>query len=230
MSDVTMRLELVAVPVSDVDRAKDFYVRAGFEADHDHVVGHDLRFVQLTPPGSACSIAIGRGLTHMAPGSVTGLQVVVEDIEAAHPKRHGTAKNQHPQIEITGDGNPSGCGRNAQRKAKKKMRPVGETFGEGIEEKDEERDGRELKREGIQLPGSDQKRGNRAERENPGKADRKRSGGESTPRGARIFFVIAEVGDTVDGHSSATSRDHSDDDPEQLTPGGPAVGREARSE
>ena len=84
MSDVTMRLELVAVPVSDVDRAKDFYVRAGFEADHDHVVGDDLRFVQLTPPGSACSIAIGRGLTHMAPGSVQGLQVVVEDIEAAH--------------------------------------------------------------------------------------------------------------------------------------------------
>jgi len=84
MTDITMRLELVAVPVSDVDRAKDFYVRAGFEADHDHVVGDDLRFVQLTPPGSACSIAIGRGLTHMAPGSVTGLQVVVEDIEAAH--------------------------------------------------------------------------------------------------------------------------------------------------
>jgi len=84
MSDVTMRLELVAVPVSDVDRAKDFYVRAGFEADHDHVVGDDLRFVQLTPPGSACSIAIGRGLTHMAPGSVQGLQVVVEDIGAAH--------------------------------------------------------------------------------------------------------------------------------------------------
>ena len=84
MSDVTMRLELVAVPVSDVDRAKDFYVRAGFEADHDHLVGDDLRFVQLTPPGSACSIAIGRGLTHMAPGSVQGLQVVVEDIGAAH--------------------------------------------------------------------------------------------------------------------------------------------------
>jgi len=84
MSDVTMRLELVAVPVSDVDRAKDFYVRAGFEADHDHVVGHDLRFVQLTPPGSACSIAIGRGVTEMTPGSVKGLQVVVDDIEAAH--------------------------------------------------------------------------------------------------------------------------------------------------
>ena len=83
MSDITMRLELVALPVSDVDRAKEFYVRAGFDADHDHVVGEDLRFVQLTPPGSACSIAIGRGLTQMAPGSVNGLQVVVEDIEAA---------------------------------------------------------------------------------------------------------------------------------------------------
>jgi catechol 2,3-dioxygenase-like lactoylglutathione lyase family enzyme len=83
MSDIPMRLELVALPVSDVDRAKAFYVRAGFNADHDHVVGEDLRFVQLTPPGSACSIAIGRGLTEMTPGSVKGLQVVVEDIEAA---------------------------------------------------------------------------------------------------------------------------------------------------
>jgi catechol 2,3-dioxygenase-like lactoylglutathione lyase family enzyme len=84
MSEITMRLELVAVPVSDVDRAKAFYVRAGFNADHDHVVSDDLRFVQLTPPGSACSIAIGRGVTDMAPGSVRGLQVVVDDIEAAH--------------------------------------------------------------------------------------------------------------------------------------------------
>jgi catechol 2,3-dioxygenase-like lactoylglutathione lyase family enzyme len=83
MSDITMRLELVTVPVSDVDRAKEFYVRAGFNADHDHAVGEGLRFVQLTPPGSACSIAIGEGLTEMAPGSVKGLQVVVDDIEAA---------------------------------------------------------------------------------------------------------------------------------------------------
>jgi catechol 2,3-dioxygenase-like lactoylglutathione lyase family enzyme len=84
MSDITMRLELVAVPVSDVDRAKEFYVRTGFNPDHDHVVGEGLRFVQLTPPGSACSIAIGEGLMEMTPGSVKGLQVVVEDIEAAH--------------------------------------------------------------------------------------------------------------------------------------------------
>jgi predicted enzyme related to lactoylglutathione lyase len=84
MSDITMRLELVAVPVSDVYRAKEFYVRAWFNPDHDHVVGEGLRFVQLTPPGSACSIAIGEGLTEMTPGSVKGLQVVVEDIEAAH--------------------------------------------------------------------------------------------------------------------------------------------------
>ena len=83
MSDITMRLELVAVPVSDVDRAKKFYVRAGFNPDHDHAVGEGLRFVQLTPPGSACSIAIGQGLTDTTPGSVKGLQVVVEEIEAA---------------------------------------------------------------------------------------------------------------------------------------------------
>ena len=84
MSKVEMRLELITVPVSDVDRAKAFYVdQVGFNPDHDHVVSDDLRFVQLTPHGSACSIAIGRGLTEVTPGSVQGLQVVVEDIEAA---------------------------------------------------------------------------------------------------------------------------------------------------
>lgn len=78
------RLELVQVPVSDVDRAKDFYTRrAGFVLDHDQEVGGGLRFVQLTPPGSGASIAIGTGLTTMPPGSVEGLQLVVADIEAA---------------------------------------------------------------------------------------------------------------------------------------------------
>lgn len=80
---LTMKLELVQVPVTDIDRAKAFYVAAGFTADHDHAVSDEIRFVQLTPPGSACSIAIGRGLSEMAPGSVEGLQVVVEDAEAA---------------------------------------------------------------------------------------------------------------------------------------------------
>lgn len=85
MSELTMRLELVQVPVSDVDRAKAFYVdQLGFNADHDHQVNDELRFVQLTPPGSACSIAIGTGLGTMAPGSVQGLQVVVDDADAAH--------------------------------------------------------------------------------------------------------------------------------------------------
>jgi catechol 2,3-dioxygenase-like lactoylglutathione lyase family enzyme len=78
------RLELVQVPVSDVDRAKAFYVdRVGFNADHDHQVTEELRFVQLTPPGSACSIALGSGLGTTEPGSVQGLQLVVDDIEAA---------------------------------------------------------------------------------------------------------------------------------------------------
>jgi predicted enzyme related to lactoylglutathione lyase len=78
------KLELVAVPVSDVDRAKAFYTgQAGFNADHDHTVSDEIRFVQLTPPGSACSIAIGKGITDAAPGSVAGLQMVVPDIEAA---------------------------------------------------------------------------------------------------------------------------------------------------
>jgi len=78
------RLELVQVPVSDVDRAKAFYTeQAGFNADHDHRVSDEIRFVQLTPPGSPTSIALGTGMSDMAPGSVHGLQLVVEDVEAA---------------------------------------------------------------------------------------------------------------------------------------------------
>lgn len=79
-----IKLELVAVPVSDVDRAKAFYERLGFHADHDVTVSEEIRFVQLTPPGSACSIALGRGLTRMVPGSLDNLQVVVADIEEAY--------------------------------------------------------------------------------------------------------------------------------------------------
>jgi predicted enzyme related to lactoylglutathione lyase len=78
------KLELISVPVSDVDRAKAFYEQAGFHLDHDHTVDENLRFVQLTPPGSACSIAIGKGLADMAPGAIKGLQLVVSDAEAAH--------------------------------------------------------------------------------------------------------------------------------------------------
>src|SRR5215212_10508318 len=90
MSKVQMKLELIAVPVSDVDRAKAFYVdQVGFNADHDHTVSEDLRFVQLTPPGSACSIAIGKGVVDGEPGSVMGLQVVVADIEEAKDDLNG---------------------------------------------------------------------------------------------------------------------------------------------
>lgn len=79
-----LRLELITVPVSDVDAAKAFYVeKVGFNADHDHRVHESLRFVQLTPPGSACSICIGEGLTDREPGSAAGLQVVVDDADAA---------------------------------------------------------------------------------------------------------------------------------------------------
>jgi predicted enzyme related to lactoylglutathione lyase len=78
------RLELVAVPVTDVDRAKDFYAeKAGFNVDHDHTVSDEVRFVQMTPPGSACSIVFGKGITATAPGSAQGLQMVVDDVEAA---------------------------------------------------------------------------------------------------------------------------------------------------
>ena len=83
------KLELIAIPVSDVDRAKAFYENAGFNADHDHTVSEDIRFVQLTPPGSACSIAIGKGVTDAEPGSVRGMQLVVADAEAARDELQG---------------------------------------------------------------------------------------------------------------------------------------------
>jgi len=78
------KIELVAIPVTDVDRAKDFYTKIGFHADHDHRVNENLRFVQLTPPGSGCSICIGEGITEAAPGSVEGMQVVVASAENAY--------------------------------------------------------------------------------------------------------------------------------------------------
>ena len=78
-----LKLELVGVPVSDVDRAKAFYTDVfGFNADHDHRVNDELRFIQLTPPGSACSITIGTGVVEGEPGSIKGLQLVVDDVEA----------------------------------------------------------------------------------------------------------------------------------------------------
>jgi predicted enzyme related to lactoylglutathione lyase len=79
-----MKLELVAIPVTDVDKAKAFYEQVGFNADHDHRVNESLRFVQLTPPGSGCSICLGEGVTDAAPGSVRGMQMVVADADEAH--------------------------------------------------------------------------------------------------------------------------------------------------
>jgi catechol 2,3-dioxygenase-like lactoylglutathione lyase family enzyme len=84
------RLELVAIPVSDVDRAKAFYTeKAGFNADHDHTVSEEIRFVQLTPPGSPCSIALGTGIVDTPPGSAHGLQMVVSDVRAAREELLG---------------------------------------------------------------------------------------------------------------------------------------------
>ncbi|MFC0627939.1 VOC family protein [Kribbella deserti] len=78
------KLELIAVPVSDVDRAKAFYSeQVGFNVDHDHKVSDEVRFVQLTPPGSACSISIGTGFSTQEPGTAQGLQIVVDDADAA---------------------------------------------------------------------------------------------------------------------------------------------------
>ncbi|HEV8562935.1 MAG TPA: glyoxalase superfamily protein [Actinophytocola sp.] len=84
------KLELVIVPVSDVDRAKEFYAeKAGFTVDHDHTVSENLRFVQLTPPGSPCSIAIGKGVIDSEPGTAAGMQLVVDDIDAARAELAG---------------------------------------------------------------------------------------------------------------------------------------------
>ncbi len=86
------KIELVAIPVSDVDRAKAFYIyteKAGFNADHDHRVSDEIRFVQLTPPGSACSIVLGKGITDEPPGSVKGMQMVVSDINEARAELVG---------------------------------------------------------------------------------------------------------------------------------------------
>jgi len=83
------KLELIAVPVSDIDRAKAFYEQVGFHLDHDHAVSDEIRFVQLTPPGSACSIAFGKGLTDAEPGTVKGLQAVVKDADAIHAELVG---------------------------------------------------------------------------------------------------------------------------------------------
>ena len=85
-----MKLELIPIPVTDVDRAKAFYTeKAGFNADHDHKVSDELRFVQLTPSGSACSIVLGTGITEMEPGSVNSYQVVVDDVQAAREELSG---------------------------------------------------------------------------------------------------------------------------------------------
>jgi catechol 2,3-dioxygenase-like lactoylglutathione lyase family enzyme len=91
------KIELVAIPVTDVDRAKAFYVeQVGFHADHDFQVSDALRFVQLTPPGSACSIVMGTGITQMPPGSQKGVQVVVADVDAARRDliAHGVAASE----------------------------------------------------------------------------------------------------------------------------------------
>jgi catechol 2,3-dioxygenase-like lactoylglutathione lyase family enzyme len=91
------KIELVAIPVTDVDRAKAFYVdQVGFNADHDYQVDETIRFVQLTPPGSACSVVMGLGITDMPPGSQRGVQMVVGDVAAAreHLVSHGVEASE----------------------------------------------------------------------------------------------------------------------------------------
>jgi catechol 2,3-dioxygenase-like lactoylglutathione lyase family enzyme len=97
MAITDWKIELIFIPVTDVDRAKAFYVdQIGFAADFDHVVTEDLRFVQLTPPGSACSIAFGTGLIDMEPGSQRGIQVVIPDADEAYARLRGNGVEATP--------------------------------------------------------------------------------------------------------------------------------------
>ena len=110
------KIELIFVPVTDVDRAKAFYVdQVGFHLDHDQQVNDELRFVQLSPPGSACSIAIGTGITQMTPGTQRGVQVVVADAAAArqHLLDHGVHASEvdvHPWGSFVTFDDPDGNG------------------------------------------------------------------------------------------------------------------------
>ncbi|MFI9401591.1 glyoxalase superfamily protein [Nocardia sp. NPDC052316] len=94
------KIELIAIPVTDVDRAKDFYTTIGFNADHDHRVDENTRFVQLTPPGSGCSICIGEGITDAAPGSVRGMQIVVANAEDAYKELVAAGVQASPVEEL----------------------------------------------------------------------------------------------------------------------------------
>lgn len=95
------KIELIILPVSDVDRAKEFYAeRVGFVLDHDQRVSEHVRFVQLTPPGSACSIAFGEGLVDTPPGSVHGMQVVVVDADQAHAELSARGVDVTPVEEL----------------------------------------------------------------------------------------------------------------------------------
>ena len=105
---VDLRLELVVLPVSDVDRAKAFYERAGFKVDVDHSAGPDFRVVQLTPPGSACSISIGTGIASGAPGSVKGLHLVVTDIDEARDELVGNGVGVSEVFHFGPDGQAAG--------------------------------------------------------------------------------------------------------------------------
>ena len=110
------------------------------------------------------------------------------------------------------------------------MRPVAETLGKGIEEQNEKSERCELEGEGIELPGSEEKYRDGCHREEPRETGGERAGSESPLSGAGIFFVVAQVSDAVDGHGGAAGRNHGDDNPEELMPGGPTVGGEARGE
>jgi catechol 2,3-dioxygenase-like lactoylglutathione lyase family enzyme len=106
---VDMKLELIVVPVSDVDRAKAFYAeKAGFAVDVDHRAGEHFRVVQLTPPGSACSITIGVGVSPVTPGTYQGLHLVVDDIEAAHAELRGHGLDISDPFHFGADGQTAG--------------------------------------------------------------------------------------------------------------------------
>ena len=111
-----MKLELIMVPVTDVDVAKAFYEKVGFVVDHDQTVSDEIRFVQLTPPGSACSVVIGDGLPLGAPGTTRGAQLVVEDIDAARAELAGRGV-PISDVQQLGEGQVDHCPRRSSASA-----------------------------------------------------------------------------------------------------------------
>jgi catechol 2,3-dioxygenase-like lactoylglutathione lyase family enzyme len=130
-ADAEMKLEVVVIPVSDVDRAKRFYDGLGWRLDADFVVGDTFRIVQYTPPGSQCSIHFGTGITSAAPGSASGIYLVVSDIEAARAELIGRGADVSEVFHRDGPGKPPVSGRDPERRSYRSYASFSDPDGNG---------------------------------------------------------------------------------------------------